>query len=82
MKEEKIEIRTIELGNGLGDYYNELMASYIENELPNVEDEEKFISDIERLISEPISFSDKLSILNGMLTAIKRKDVWHLIRLG
>lgn len=81
MENYKIEVAKIELGNGLGDYYNELMDYYTEHELPTKEDEQKFLEDIQCLLKEPITFGEKLSLLNGLLTSIKRTDVWHLIRL-
>jgi hypothetical protein len=80
MKNYSVKIESIELDNGLGDYYNDLMELYLDNELPTCADESKFCDDVVRLLREPIEFSDRLSILNALLTSIKRPDVWHLIR--
>ncbi|MBL1233322.1 MAG: hypothetical protein COA31_011440 [Flavobacteriales bacterium] len=80
MKEDAYSIE-IQLENGLGDYYNNLVEKYARDKLETPEEEKDFLSVLEKLLQEDINLSDKLSLLNVLINIIDRNDIWQLIRV-
>lgn len=75
------DCKVIELDNGLGDYYQDLVNKYAGHGLESVEDQELFISELNKLLNSDIEFSNKMSILNLLSCGIEGHDIWRLIRV-
>ena len=82
MSQYRAEIQEITLSEGKGVYYNDLIDKYWGDKIEGELAEKIFLADISCLIFDSeIQFSDKISILNCLLNAVDRDDVWKLIRL-